>query len=105
MEDAGKSEVTKRLRAIFTVAPENGEFPIVEAIVEDEKGRIHAWIRTATGAVEVVPEKGSMEVLLRQRDRVTVQGIPVMVPESEEVKDAIGKRYEGPVGWGAYQVV
>ena len=93
---------TKPLRAIYVVSPVDGDYPVTEAIVEQQDGKVVMLMMVKDRVAQGEPDRPTIEQLLDHRASGIVNTcVPVMVGSLQEARRQMGKPYRGPTGWPA----
>jgi hypothetical protein len=98
--DETRARKSKSLRGIYVVSPEDGEYPVTEAMVEQEGGEVVMFMLRRGRVIQVQPDRPTIEQLLDHRSSGIVNACaPVRVGSIEEAEAQVGKPYAGPTGW------
>jgi hypothetical protein len=90
----------KMLRAIYVVSPDGDDYVVTEAMVEQVDGEIAMFMLRRGRAIQVEPDRNTIEQLLDHRSSGIVNAAaPVLVASAKEAKQQVGKPYSGPTGW------
>lgn len=90
----------KLLRAIYAVSPVDRDYPVMEALVEQQSGKVVMPLMVNDRIGQGEPDRPTIEELLDHRSCGIVNACaPVLVRSVEEARQQTGKPYAGPTGW------
>ena len=96
---AKRAGETRPLRAIYVVSPINGDYPVTEAMVEQQDGKVEMFMMVGNRVARGEPERPTIEQLLDHRSCGIVNACaPVMGSSLEEARQQLRKPYRGPTG-------
>lgn len=97
-----RTDETKLLRAIYVVSPMDGDYPVTEAMVEQDDGTVVMFMMVKDRVAQGEPERPTIEQLLEHRSCGVVNTcVPVMIGSLQEARRQMGKPYRGATGWPA----
>ena len=90
------------LRAIYVASPVGDDYPVTEAMVEQQDGKVVMFMMVNDRVAKGEPDRPTIELLLDHRASGIVNTcVPVMIGSLQEARRQMGKPYRGPTGWPA----
>ncbi len=100
--NAKSSGRARPLRAIYVVSPVDGDYPVTEAMVEQQDGKVVMLMMVKDRVAQGEPDRPTIEQLLDHRACGIVNTcVPVMIGSLQEARRQMGKPYRGTTGWPA----